>query len=343
MPLAFVTGSTGLLGNNLVRLLLANGYTVRALARSPEKASMQFNDLSPSHRDALTVVRGDLQDVAGFADALEGVELLFHTAAYFRDAYKGGSHGTALHDVNVSGSQALLAAAYTHGVRRAVYTSSIAVLDGPRGALIDEGMDRQVGDADDYYASKIAAERAVDAFRRAHPDFSVSYVLPAWMFGPGDLGPTSAGQAILDFAAGRIPGVLPGSFSVVDARDVAAAHLAAALRGRSGERYLAAGHHMTMGDLLPLMSRATGKPAPSRSLPYALLYLVGAMNELRYRVTKTPVLLGLATVRVLRREEERSRYSAAKTLAELGVHFRPVMETLMDTVADYRERGLLAN
>ena len=100
---------------------------------------------------------------------------------------------------------------------------------------------------------------------------------------------------------------------------------------------------MPMRDLLPMMSRATGQPTPTRPLPYALLYLVGAVNELHHKVTKTPVLLRHATVRVLRREEERSRYRVSRSQAERGVRYRPIMETLMDTVADYRGRGLVTN
>lgn len=87
-PTAFVTGATGLLGNNLVRELIADGWSVRALVRSPEKATLQFAGLD------LEIITGDMLDVRGFADALKGVDVVFHTAAYFRDSYKGGVIGT---------------------------------------------------------------------------------------------------------------------------------------------------------------------------------------------------------------------------------------------------------
>ncbi|OUL25805.1 hypothetical protein BV372_27535 [Nostoc sp. T09] len=76
---AFVTGSTGLLGNNLVRLLVEQGYSLKALVRSPEKASQIFSDLD------ITLVQGDMLDIDSFAEELAGCDILFHTAAYFRE------------------------------------------------------------------------------------------------------------------------------------------------------------------------------------------------------------------------------------------------------------------
>jgi len=83
---AFVTGSTGLLGNNLVRLLISRGVQVKALARSSKKAQTQFADLP------VQIVEGDMNNVAAFAGQLRGIDVIFHTAAFFRDNFKGGKH-----------------------------------------------------------------------------------------------------------------------------------------------------------------------------------------------------------------------------------------------------------
>lgn len=333
--LAFVTGATGLLGNNLVRELLADGWRVRALVRSPEKAARQFAGLD------VEIVQGDMLNVPGFAEALAGVDVIFHTAAYFRDSYKGGSHWPALKAANVDGTRALLAEAHGAGVRRFIHVSSIAVLHGAPGALIDETMLRQERDADDYYRSKILSDREVLAFLDAHPDFWAAMVLPGWMHGPGDIGPTSAGQTVLDVAEGRLPGVPPGSFSVVDARDVARALILANARGRRGERYMAAGRHMTMAELIPLIAAAAGVKAPSWRIPQALLYLIAAGNEVYARLTGKPVLLSWAVARSMAREAGRTRFDPGKSQRELGLTFRPVAETLADEVAWFRKNGVL--
>jgi dihydroflavonol-4-reductase len=331
---AFVTGATGLLGNNLVRALVARRIAVRALVRSADKARQQFADLPQ-----VEIVVGDMEDVAAFAEALAGCDVVFHTAAYFRDSYKGGRHGDALRRINVDGSVALIAAAHAAGVRRFVQTSSIAVLDGPPDSLIDEGCDRDVADADDYYRSKIQADAALRAFAQSHPDMQLCFVLPGWMWGPGDIGPTSSGQLVNDVALGRLPGLVPGSFSVVDARDVAQAQIAAAERGRSGERYLAAGRHMVMEELIPLLGQVGGFAVPKRKLPLPLLYVLAATQEVYARLTGKPVLLGLATVRLMVRESGRTRFNPEKSARELGLQFRPVEQTLADTVGWYRSQG----
>jgi nucleoside-diphosphate-sugar epimerase len=332
---AFVTGSTGLLGNNLVHLLLQQGVKVRGLARSRRKALAQFGTL-----DGLEIVEGDMEDVAGFADGLKGCDALFHTAAYFRDSYGGGKHWDALKRINVDGTAALLDAAYDAGIRRFVHTSSIAVVNGPRGAVIDETMKRRQDDADDYYRSKILSDEAVQRFLATHPDTFGVFVMPGWMHGPGDMGPTAAGQFTVDFLKKALPGVPPSTVSFVDARDVAQIILAAFEKGRRGEHYLAAGRHMHMREVMQSYEAVTGVKAPRRSLPAALLWTIAYLQELNARLTGKPALLSVATVRTMRDEFDRSRFSPDKTQRELGLGFRPVTETIRDEVAWLRARGL---
>lgn len=323
---AFVTGATGLLGSNLVRALLARGYRVTALSRSRRKAAQQLSGLPVAH------VTGDLGNIPAFAASLRDVDVVFHTAAYFRDSYKGGSHRDALMDTNVRATRALLQASYEQGVRRMVFVSSIAVLDGEPGALIDETMHRDEARADDYYLSKILAEREVDQFLARHPDYWAACLLPGWMHGPHDAGPTSAGQMVADFLQRKLPAIPPGTVPVVDARDVAEAAISMDARGRRGERYLAAGRHTTMRDLLQALAQVSGVPAPRRSMPLAFMRLLAWASELGHRLTGQPVLISQATVRLIARENERTRFRHDKSERELGLHFRPMAETLRDEV-----------
>lgn len=201
---AFVTGATGLLGNNLVRELAARGIAVRALARSVDKARQQFADLPQ-----VQVVKGDMGEVGAFAAALAGCDVVFHAAAHFRDSYKGGRHWDELRRINVDGTAALIAAAHAAGVRRFVHTSSIAVLDGPPGTLIDETCDRLPADADDYYRSKILADDAVRAFLRLHPDMHACFVLPGWMWGQAISGRPRRGNWSMTWRAASCRGWCP--------------------------------------------------------------------------------------------------------------------------------------
>ena len=330
----FVTGATGLLGNNLVRELVARGYAVKALVRSAVKGAQQFGDVP-----GVEQVVGDMADVDAFAAALQGCDTVFHCAAFFRDNYKGGSHWEELDKINVVGTRALLQQAYDAGVRRFVHTSSIAVLDGAPGTPIDETCLRAEADADDYYRSKILAEREVLRFLESHPQMYACMVLPGWMWGPGDRGPTSSGQLVRDVINGKLPGLIPGTFSLVDARDVAWAHIAAAQSGRRGERYLAAGRNLTMRQLMPVLGRIAEVKVPSRQLPLPALYLLAAVQEAYAYVTGKPILLSMATLRLLIREEHRTRFDHRKSEEELGLSFRVLEQTLTDTVAWSRAYG----
>lgn len=333
----FLTGATGLLGSNLARALVARGARVRALVRSRAKASRQLAGLD------LELVEGDLTDVAGFAPALAGCDLVMHTAAYFRDSYKGGSHWHELKRINVDGTAALLAAAHAAGVRRFVHTSSVAVVRGETpGAPIDETMARRAADEpDDYYRSKILADEVVDRFLAAHPDFFATFVLPGFMNGPGDAGPTTAGQFLLDFMGRKLPGVLDASFAYVDARDVADAMIAAAARGRRGARYLVAGRPAHVGDVMTLLESLTGVRAPRRRIPLPLLGLVALANEAWSRLTGRPVLLSWTGYRSLLRERLFATFDSSRAERELGVRFRPLADTLRDALAWYGAAGLL--
>lgn len=331
---AFVTGATGLLGNNLVRMLIARGFRVKALVRSEQKALTQFSDLLSG---PLELVSGDLSAVEDFAPALAGCDILFHTAAYFRESYKGGSHVAELRHINVDGTRNLLHHASNRGIKRAVHISSIAVLGRAADGPTDETMTLAAEDApDDYYLSKIETDEVVYAFLEQQHDMHISLVLPGWMHGPGDLGPTSAGQFVQDYLEKKIPGVIDAAFSFVDARDVAAVAIAAAEYGKRGERYLAAGHPLTMAKLLKLMESASGIPAPRLRLPRPVLYAIALLQEAFARLSGKPVLLSLATVRNVANDYGRV-FSAEKIRAEFGLGFRPIEETLRDELAWFSE------
>ena len=333
---AFVTGATGLLGNNLVRELVSQGVAVKALVRSQEKAARQFGNLS-----GIELVIGDMANVNAFSAALQGCDVIFHTAAFFRDNYKGGSHWEMLKLINIDGTLALIEHAYMAGIRHFVQTSSIVVLNGEPGSLIDETKLRDLANADDYYRSKILADHAVLSFLEKYPEMHASFVLPGWMWGPGDIGPTSAGQVVLDTVLGKLPALVPGSFSVVDARDVALAQIAAAERGRSGERYLAAGRHMTMRELIPMIGRVAGVATPKRMLPLPMLFAFAGLQEIYSRLTGKPILLSIATVRLMVNEADRTHFNHTKSEHELGLKFRPIDDTLQEVISWYRDHDWL--
>lgn len=329
---AFVTGSTGLVGNNLVRLLVDGGHQVKGLIRSQEKAQRLLGGLDVS------LVKGDMRDVEGFADALVGCDVVFHTAAYFREYYQPGDHAQALEEINIRGTLKLLDEADRHGVRRFVHVSSGGVIGmKPDGSPGDEDTPpAPVALSNLYFKSKVDGDVAIRA-RQAQQGMSVVEVLPGWIWGPGDAAPTGAGQMALDYLARKIPGIIDGGACIVDARDVAAAMIAAAERGRPGDRYIVAGRYHSLEEVMKGMERASGVPAPRMHLPHALVMTMAWLMETIGRLTGKEVLVTREGIGVM---HAKIKLSSDKAVRELGVAFRPLEETLRDVVAWYREHEL---
>ncbi|MCA9551322.1 MAG: NAD(P)H-binding protein [Myxococcales bacterium] len=326
----FVTGATGLLGGHVVRQLLHDGHRVRALVRDVERAQ----DLLPFH-PGLVMVQGDLQDVPAFAAHLAGADAVIHAGAYFRESFQGGRHLARLLAINVEGTRALVAAALEHAVGRFLQVSSIGTLRPWReDRLPVREDDRLAADEteNDYYRSKILADEVVEDALRTNPELWGAFVLPGFMNGPGDAGPTAAGRTILDFMARRLPGVVNAHFSFVDARDVATACVRALTEGQRGRRYIVAGRRMHLADQFELLGRITGVPGPRRRVPMGLLGVVALLQEVWARLTGRPVLMGLAIYRTLRREGPHGAFDSTRAQRELGVAFRPLEETFRDAV-----------
>lgn len=328
----FVTGGTGLLGNNLLRRLVADGHEVKTLVRSPEKAERLLGDLD------IEFVFGDMRDVSAFESELEGTEVLFHTAAYFREYYTPGDHWETLRQVNVEGTIDLLEAAERHGVARVVYVSSSGVIgSGPDGTPGDETTLLAPEATDNlYYRSKIVAEEALDEFLSTN-DLSVVRILPGWMFGPGDAAPTAGGQLVLDIARGELPALFKGGEHATDVRDVVQAMTTAVERGTPGERYLVAGPYTTLEEIATAVSSLIGVDVP-RNVPYPLIAVVARLGEYYGRLTGRPVSLTTAATATLR---TRRRVDSKKARNELDMQFRSLAETLRDEIEWFRDNGYL--
>jgi dihydroflavonol-4-reductase len=323
---AFVTGSTGLLGNNLVRTLLEAGHEVLALARSREKATRELGDTQAR------IVVGDMRRVGGFADALSGVDVVFHTAAFFREYYAPGDHSAVIDHINVESTLTLARTAHALGVKKMVHTSSAGIVgvkaDGSPG---DEATPPWSGvDKNLYLQSKRKVEPLLQAFSR-ESGFFIASAVPAWMWGPHDAGPTASGQLVLDALNRKLPPAIPpGGSSVVDARDVAAGMLRIAEVGRAGERYILSGRFLDLEEIIRKLAAATGVKAPTARLPFAGALVLAALAETWSRFTGKPSVMSLESIRLM---NARLAVTAAKAERELGVTFRPFGHTLADSVA----------
>ncbi|MEV7342859.1 NAD-dependent epimerase/dehydratase family protein [Streptomyces sp. NPDC093544] len=330
-----VTGATGLLGSNTVRRLLDLGGEVTAVVRDRERA----RTLLPEH-ERLVLWQGDVLDMAALEPALRGHDAVIHTAAYFREYYApGGRDDDLLTATNVDAVRRLLRAASEAGVPTVVHTSSIGTLaarsDGrPSDEHTAEGRTtRQNG----YYASKLRSEEVVRSLPVGY-GVRVPIVLPGWMWGPGDAGPTSAGRLFLAVASGTLAAAPRAGNHVVDARDVADACVRAAVAGGHARRYIVAGSWVPLPEVCRLAARAMGV-RPPREIPARLALAVATVSEIAARLTGRTPAATREGVRALL-EGDRRLVSSGRAVHELGVTFRPLSRTLHDQATWHREHGL---
>jgi len=321
-----VTGATGFVGSAVVRRLLEAGHDVRALVR-PASDRRNLSGLP------VDVVAGDLRRSDSLSAALRGCDTLFHVAADYRLWVRDEREMLA---VNVEGTRRLMEAAGDAGIRRVVYTSSVAVLGHKAvGTPADETtharLEEMIGP---YKRSKFLAEQIVRDF--ADRGLPVVIVNPAAPVGPRDIKPTPTGRMIVEAAAGRMPAYLETGLNIVDVDDVADGHLLALERGRVGSRYILGGDNMTLCDILTAIARVSGRPAPRLRIPHGVALAVACGAEAWARLFGGEPLATMDSVRMARRP---MYFDSTKAKEELGFRARPATEALARAVAWFRAAG----
>jgi dihydroflavonol-4-reductase len=246
----FVTGGTGYLGSSLIALLLAEGHSVRALVRRPERA-----DVLPP---VVEQVAGDLTSEEEMARGMSGCEGVFHLAASV------GGTLEATRDFNTEGTRRVLRAALKAGVRRVVHTSSSAAIITREG-IVSERHEGGTALVDPYSVTKAEAEQVVFAAVQGGLDVRIVNVVNA--YGPSPRGPMSYNLLIRAACEGALREVIDARVGWVLAEDVALGHLLAYEKGAAGERYILCGEVATFSAFLGEAKRLWGNPPALTILP----------------------------------------------------------------------------
>jgi dihydroflavonol-4-reductase len=325
---ALLTGATGFVGAAVARVLLREGWQVRALVR-PSADRRNLANL------ALESVPGELADAGSLERAAQGCEALFHVAADYR---LGARNPEELYRTNVEGTRNVLNAARAAKVGRVVYTSSVATIGLPQdGSPGDETTPVALTDMIGHYKrSKFLAEQlAREAARAGAP---VVIVNPSTPIGPGDVKPTPTGQMVRDAALGRMPAYVDTGLNIVHVDDVAAGHLLAWQHGRLGECYILGGENLSLREILTEIAVIVGRRPPRVRLPAAALLPVAVVAEGLARLTGGTTRITVEGIRLARK---RMFFSSAKAVRELGYAARPAHAAFVDAIHWLEEQGLL--
>ena len=269
---AFVTGSTGFVGLNLVQRLVADGWDVTALHRAS-------SDLTYLRRFAPRLAVGEITDAASLLTALPAAcDTVFHVAG--NTSMWRPKNAEQTRD-NVDGTRNVVEACVAKGVRRIVVTSSISAYGTVSGAVTEETTSLAPSSSVNYQKTKWEAEQLARAATTR--GLEVIVLQPGGILGPYDVGTWS--RLFLLVRDGKLRGVPAGGRTFAHVREVVAAHVAAADRGENGGSYILGGTNATMLDLVREIGRVMGKPTPSRETPLILVKVVAVLGDVVSRIT----------------------------------------------------------
>jgi dihydroflavonol-4-reductase len=322
MGIDVVTGATGHLGNVLVRELLARGSTVRAIVQPGD---------DPALLSALPVrkIEADIRDRAALRKAFTGATRVFHLESLVSTTW---ASRTRMHEVNVGGTQAVIAACQGAWVSRMVHLGSVHALAQPRSGVLDETAGFDASRVSGAYA-KTRAEACAHVQQEArNGDLDAVLVLPTGVVGPLDARVSEVGHFLLDLEAGRIPFLPSGVQDWIDVRDVARGTVLAAEHGQSGEAYLLGAERLTLFDIAELVSRETGAPLPKLApgwLARAFEFPAAVLERFAFQsaLLSSYVMHALSVPFAVSHEKARR---------ELGLVPGPVRQALKDALAWHR-------
>jgi dihydroflavonol-4-reductase len=323
----FLTGATGFVGHHVARAAAAEGAELRMLVRKTSNLKNLEGIRGETHV-------GDLSEPELIRPALEGCDAVMHVAADYRLWIPRPDE---MYKANVEGTRELLRLAREAGVRRVVYTSSVATMHfRTDGIVINEDTPVSIKDMVGHYKrSKFLAER--EAIKAAQAGQQVMILNPTTPIGPNDLKPTPTGRIFVDFLKGKFPAYMDTGLNLVDVGEVARTHVAALTVGTPGKRYILGGENLTLKQILDKMSAITGIPSPTVKIPFGVAATYAFFEEMitgRMR-GKEP----RATLQEVRMGRKKMFASSARAQQELDFRIVPVYPAMRAAIEWFRANG----
>jgi dihydroflavonol-4-reductase len=324
--LAAVTGASGHLGANLIRILAERNWRVRALIHHDTRAV-----------DGLDIERvsGDVLDEGPLIKAFAKADVVFHLAGRISIVTQDRKEVEA---VNIDGVRNVVNACMVSKVKRLVHTSSFhAHVQEPLDEPLDESRPLlNAGGYPPYNHSKAEGERIIQSAIEKGLDAII--INPGGMLGPNDFKPSHFGETIISIAKGKLPALVDAGLCWVDIRDVAEGMINACEHAKAGSKYILSGNWVTLQEISQKVAFLTGVKPPGVILPLwtakAIAPVAAFFDRIRgKRPQFTPISMN---------ELESNRLiSYTKASRELGYKPRPLERTIADTIDWFKRNGFL--
>jgi dihydroflavonol-4-reductase len=238
---------------------------------------------------------------------------------------------------NVEGTRAIIRAAQESGVRRVIYTSSVATMGFTReGHIAGEDSPVSIKEMVGHYKrSKFMAEQI--ALEAGISGANVVVVNPTTPIGEYDIKPTPTGRIVVDFLKRKFPAYVDTGLNLADVKEVARGHLLAMEKARPGQRYILGGENLTLKQILDKLSLFTGLPAPTMKVPHGV-----AMGFAVFDQFFTGTILGKeprATIDAVKMGRKKMFASSAKAERELGYKVIAIDDALRRAVDWFQAHG----
>jgi dihydroflavonol-4-reductase len=323
-----VTGGTGLVGSYLLYELTRRGHKVRALLRpgkKPYDTRKLFNCLSVENEhliDRVEWFEGDVLDPFSLQQAMQGIDYVYHCAAFISFNPRELKEMLA---VNIEGTANVVNACIENGVKKLCHVSSIASLgQAEKGEMINENAKWKTSRINSGYAiSKYGGEREV--WRGIEEGLNAVIVNPSIIIGAGCH--PKATNKLFHSIKKFIPYYSSGVNGYVDVRDVVAAMILLMESAISSERFVLNSENLSLREFFIKAADILGKPHPRIAINDSVMLVIGWLDEMRGRLTKSSPLITRENVRSAL---SKSFYSAEKFKSAFNFTFIPMTESLIE-------------
>ena len=328
-----VTGATGILGRVIVLELLKRGKTVRATKRKSSnlqevRKSFQFYTETPNeYFDSIEWIEVDFEDIHSLQNALNGVEEVYHCAAKVSFHPKDEKE---MYQTNIECTKQLLFACQNSSVKKFLFVSSIAVLDGlNENGELDESSDFNPKiDHSAYAISKHFSE--MEVWRASAEGLNTVIVNPGLIIGSGNW-KESSGTLFMEFEKNDY--TFSGGTSYVDVRDVAQISIELMEKNIFGERFILVSESAKYEEIGNSIRQKLGK-SPMKLLPNVVLK-VGFYLNLLFGWLFSP--LKMANKVNVQSVTEFNKISNKKIKEKLNYEFIPLEESLAFHLENYKK------